>query len=323
MMALHVAEAILLGLLGIGLLLAAFTWWTARRVLATLPAQGRLVDAGGVTFNVLEQGQGQPLVLIHGLAGQMRHFTYGMVKLLAPHFRVVAIDRPGSGHSVRPATMAADVSTQAAAIAALLDKLQLGPAVIVGHSLGGAIALTLAVEQPRCVAGLALVAPLTHLPPDAAPPEAFRALTIETGWLRALFAWTLVVPATMAGSRAVLEQVFGPEAVPGDFAGRGGGLMSLCPHQFIAASRDMQAVTARLPAVSARYHDLHIPVRVLFGRQDRILDWKKNGQALADTAPQAKLTLVDGGHMLPVTQVEATVAFVESAVKDMGLQATI
>ena len=319
MMMQNIVVAILVAVLGIALLLAVFTWWTARRVLAALPAQGQLVEAGGVIFNVLEQGQGQALVLIHGLAGQMRHFTYGMVKLLAPHFRVVAIDRPGSGYSVRPEAMPADVSTQAAAIAALLDKLQLGPAVIVGHSLGGAIALTLAVEHPRCVAGLALVAPLTHLPPDATPPEAFRALTIETGWLRTLFAWTLVVPATMAGSRAVLEQVFGPEVVPGDFPGRGGGLMSLCPHQFIAASRDMQAIAARLPAVVARYKELRMPVRVLFGRQDRILNWQANGQALVDAVPQAKLTLVDGGHMLPVTQVEATAAFVLSAVKDMGI----
>ncbi len=316
-MMLNMVETILLALLGITLILAVFTWWTARRVLAALPAQGRLVEAGGISFNVLEQGQGRPLVLIHGLAGQMRHFTYGMVKLLAPHFRVVAIDRPGSGYTARPKSMAADVSTQAAAIAALLDKLQLGPAMIVGHSLGGAIALTLAVEHPRCVAGLALLAPLTHLPPDAKPPEAFRALTIETGWLRTLFAWTLVVPATMTGSRAVLEQVFGPEAVPGDFAGRGGGLMSLCPHQFVAASRDMQAIEARLPAVIARYHELRMPVRVLFGRQDRILNREENGQALVDKVPQATLTLVDGGHMLPVTQVEATAAFIESVAKDL------
>jgi surfactin synthase thioesterase subunit len=95
--------------------------------------------------------------------------------------------------------------------------------------------------------------------------------------------------------------------------------MSLCPHQFIAASRDMQAIAARLPAVVARYKELRMPVRVLFGRQDRILNWQANGQALVDAVPQAKLTLVDGGHMLPVTQVEATAAFVLSAVKDMGI----
>jgi pimeloyl-ACP methyl ester carboxylesterase len=322
MMALQIVEAALLSLLAlvvlIGLGLAAFTWWTSHRVLAALPAQGRPIEAGGITFNVLEEGSGPPLLLIHGLAGQMRHYTYGMVKLLAPHFRVVAIDRPGSGHSRRPASITADLSTQAASIAALIDKLQLGPTVIVGHSLGGAIALTLAVEQPQCVAGLVLIAPLTHLPQHAATPAAFRALTIRSAWLRTLFAWTLAVPGSIARSAAVLEQVFGPEPVPRDFAGRGGGLMSLCPHQFIAASRDMQAIPERLGAISARYAELRIPIRILFARDDRILNWKANGQALADNAPDATLMLIDGGHMLPVTQVEATARFVEEAARGMG-----
>ena len=89
------------------------------------------------------------------------------------------------------------------------------------------MALALALEHPQHVAGLALVAPLTHLPEGGKPPAAFRALTIATPWLRTLFAWTLAVPASIAGRRAVLEQVFGPEPVPHDFATRGGGLLAL------------------------------------------------------------------------------------------------
>jgi len=305
-------------LLVVCVLLFLFTWWTNRRVLAALPAQGRIVDAGGVAFHVHEQGSGPTLLLIHGLAGQLRHFTYGVAKILSLKFHVVVIDRPGSGYSVRPASMPADISAQATAIAQLIEACKLGPCFVVGHSLGGAVALTLALEHPGCVTGLALLAPLTHLPKDNKPPAAFAALMISSAWLRSLFAWTLVVPGSILQRDAVLGQVFGPDPVPDDFALRGGGLMSLCPHQFIAASRDLQAIPERLPAIQARYHELRIPVQVLYGRQDRILSWKKNGQALVDLIPGAKLVLVDGGHMLPVNHPELTAEFIAAAVAESG-----
>lgn len=309
----HIASILLLILFALCVVLFLFTLWTNQRVLAALPAQGRFVEAGGVNFNVYEQGSGPVLIMIHGLAGQMRHFTYGVAKILSRNFRVVVIDRPGSGYSVRPATMAADISSQATAIAQLIGQLKLGPSMVVGHSLGGAIALTLALEHPQYVTGLALLAPLTHLPEDNKPPEAFRALMIESAWLRSAIAWTLLVPASILQRDAVLGQVFGPDAVPDDFATNGGGLMSLCPHQFVSASRDLQAISERLPAMESRYTELRIPVQVLFGRADRILNWKKNGQALVDKIPGAKLVLADSGHMLPVTHPELTAEFIAGA----------
>jgi pimeloyl-ACP methyl ester carboxylesterase len=300
------------------LALAGFTWSTARKVRAALPPQGSFVDAGGTRFHVVDKGAGPVLLLIHGLAGQSRHFSYGITAALAASHRVIAIDRPGSGYSPRPATMPADLSTQAAAVAQLLRQMQAAPAIVVGHSLGGALALALALEQPDCVTGCVLIAPLTHLRADASVPAAFRALTIRSAMLRFLFAWTLAAPGTIARSRAVLAQVFGPESVPPHFALRGGGLMSLCPRQFLAASRDMQALPARLPALSARYAELRLPVRVLFGRSDGILDWRDNGQALVDLLADGELTLVDGGHMLPVTQPQATAAFILAAARSIG-----
>ena len=314
----YLASIALLILSAACVLLFLFTWWTNRRVLRALPAQGRFVEAGGVSFHVFEQGSGPSLIMIHGLAGQMRHFTYGVAQILAHRFRVVVIDRPGSGYSVRSSTMAADISSQAAAIAQLITQLGLGPSVIVGHSLGGAVALTLALEHPECVTGLALLAPLTHLPEDNRPPAAFRALMISSAGLRRAIAWTLLVPASIAQRDMVLGQVFGPDAVPEDYGIRGGGLMNLCPHQFISASLDLLAVSGSMEAIESRYAELRIPVQVLFGRGDRILNWQRNGQMLVDKIPGAKLVLTDSGHMLPVTHPELTAEFIAGAVIDMS-----
>jgi len=297
-------------------LLAIVSRRTARRIDAFLPPTGSFVEVDGMRLHVRDEGGGPALLLIHGLGGQMAHFNYGAVRELAQRYRVVAVDRPGSGHSTRPAGTPADLATQARAIALLIERLGLERPTVVGHSLGGAIALTLALNHPQRVGALALVAPLTHAPEGV--PSAFRALTIETPWLRRLFAATLAVPLSIVASKGVLAQVFGPEAVPRDFPTRGGGLLSLRPTQFLASSADLQALPGHMPGLAARYAELAglgVPLHILFGRDDAILDWRANGQALTDKVPGARLELVEGGHMLPVTQPERTARFVEEVVQ--------
>lgn len=310
---------IFLALVGILAILLAivvlFTWYTARKVESLLPPKGRFIDVPGARLHIRDFGEahaGRPAILmIHGLAGQLSHYTYGVAGKLSAAHRVIVVDRPGSGYSTRAPGTPADLSTQAAALAALMRSLGLGPSLVVGHSLGGAVALTLALEHPQQVAGLALLAPLTHIREDV--PPAFKGLTIASPLVRKLVAWTLAVPASIRNSKATLEMVFGPEAVPKDFATRGGGLLSLRPSAFLSASSDLQALPERLPQVQARYGELRVPVSVLYGKDDRILDWKTNGQALVDKVPGARLELVEGGHMLPITQVEKTAAFIEAA----------
>jgi pimeloyl-ACP methyl ester carboxylesterase len=305
-------------------ILFLFTCYTARKVEALVPSKGRFVDVPGARLHIRDFGQqraGAPAILmIHGLAGQLSHYTYGVAGRLAERHRVVVVDRPGSGYSIRAPDAPADLSTQASAIAALIRSLGPGPAFVVGHSLGGAVALTLALEHPEQVAGLALLAPLTHMRDDV--PPVFKGLTIRSPLLRTLVAWTLAIPASIKNSRPTLEAVFGPEPVPKDFAIKGGGLLSLRPSAFLSASSDLQALPDHLPRVQARYPELNLPVHVLYGKDDRILDWKANGQALVDKVPGARLELIEGGHMLPVTNPGATAEFVEAALRAAGSNET-
>ena len=250
-------------------------------------------------------------MLVHGLAGQLCHFTYGIVDQLATQYRVVAVDRPGSGYSVRSPGASAALYAQADVLAALIDTLQLGRPVVVGHSLGGAVALALAQRHPQRVAGLALVAPLTHMVQSVS--AAFKGLEITKPWLRTLVAWTLAVPVSIARRDEVLGLVFGPEAVPRDYATRGGGLLTLRPSHVIAASTDLVAIPEDLPGMMQRYGTMKLPVSILYGRGDRILNPHDQGEALAAKLPGAQLTLIDGGHMLPITAPERTAQFIREA----------
>jgi pimeloyl-ACP methyl ester carboxylesterase len=312
---------VLAAVLLFALLPALFTLYTARKVEALLPPKGQFVDVPGACLHVREMGelsgQAPALLMVHGLAGQLSHYTYGIASRLSDRFRVVAVDRPGSGYSTRDDATPADLSTQAAALAALIDKLGLDKPLVVGHSLGGAVALTLAMEYPDKVAGLALLAPLTHMIDDV--PPVFKGLTIASPGVRRLVAWTLAIPASISKSRATLEQVFGPEAVPQDFATRGGGLLSLRPSSFLSASSDLQALPERLPQLQQRYGELRLPLAILYGKDDRILDWKLNGKGLVNKVPGARLQLIEGGHMIPITNPDACAAFIADAAAGAGL----
>jgi pimeloyl-ACP methyl ester carboxylesterase len=304
---LFVAGAMALVLAACGL----FTFRIARRVEAFLKPAGRFIDVPGARLHVREAGSGPAILMIHGLAGQMGHFNYGLVDQLSADHRVVIVDRPGAGFSTRTGGAGATLSAQATAMSALISTLQLERPLVVGHSLGGALALTLALEHPAQVGALALIAPLTHV--QQAVPPVFKALTIRSAPMRKLVAWTMAIPVSIARSSKVLAEVFGPEPVPPDFATRGGGLHSLRPSQFLSASDDLQALPESMPGLEARYGELKVPLSVLYGKEDRLLDWRAHGQALVDKVHGAQLQLVEGGHMLPVTQPQTTIDFIRAA----------
>jgi pimeloyl-ACP methyl ester carboxylesterase len=306
---------LLLALLSLLLAIAAglllFTIHIVRQVEAALPPAGRFVEVPGARLHVVERGQGPAVLMVHGLAGQLCHFTYAIADQLASHYRVVAVDRPGSGYSVRAPRASAALGAQADVLAALIDELGLGRPLVVGHSLGGAVALALAQRHPERVAGLLLLAPLTHPVREISP--VFRGLQISKPWLRTLVAWTLAVPLGMAKRDEVLQLIFGPDSVPGDFATRGGGLLAMRPSHFVAACTDLAAIPEDLEGMTQRYATMQLPVRIVYGRDDRILDPREQGEALAAKLPGARLTLIDGGHMLPVTAPVAVTQFIREA----------
>lgn len=297
---------VLLALVG----LALFTFLVGRRVAMGVPAEGRFISVMGNRIHYVEQGSGeQTLLLIHGLGGAAANFSYAMLGDLAKDCRVVAIDRPGNGYSRRARNAAPGLAIQADVVAEVIDALQLGRPLLVGHSLGGAVALATALRHPDKVRALALIAPLTHVPAAGTPPV-FAVFNMRPAWLRGLFARTLMVPLSIRRRRQVLDLVFGPEPAPADYPIRGGGVLGLRPSHFDATSQDAQMVEKVLPLMQARYADLTLPVRILYGRDDRILDAQEQGQSMVDLLPSVELELVDGGHMLPVTQPGLSAGFV-------------
>ncbi|RKU03353.1 alpha/beta hydrolase [Burkholderia sp. Nafp2/4-1b] len=301
---LHLIQNVLLGGVAVLAALALFSAYIASRVTRAFPPEGRFVDIGGDRIHYVEYGSGPPLVFVHGLAGQWRNFAYLPLTRLAQHHRVILVDRPGAGRSLRGASSQANVFAQARTIAAFIDALKLDRPVLVGHSLGGAIALAVGLNHPERVSRLALIAPLSH--EQAEPPAPFKPLMLPSPLVRRFVSWTFAIPLTILTGRKAVAQVFAPEAVPRDFPVKGGGLLGLRPHVFYATATDLLSAPVDLPAMVRRYAELTLPVDVLYGRADPILNWRAHGEALANKSARVRLTVVEGGHMLPVTIPDAT-----------------
>ncbi|AIV86447.1 alpha/beta fold hydrolase [Burkholderia pseudomallei] len=280
--------------------LFAFTQYTAYRIRKIFPPEGKFVDVGADRLHYVEYGEGPPIVFVHGLCGQLRNFAYLDLQRLAKSHRVILVDRPGSGRSTRGPRSSANVYAQARTIAMFIATLGLDKPVVVGHSLGGAISLALALNHPQSVSRIALIAPLTHT--ETEPPGPFRGLALRSSLVRRFVSLTLGLPVAMLQNRKAVELVFAPEAVPHDFGVKGGGLLGLQPHAFYSASSDLVAAPEDLPDMESRYASLSVPVDVLYGRGDEILNWQRHGEALKKRLDAVNLTVVDGGHMLPVTQ---------------------
>jgi len=293
----------------VAVIVAGLAWFaanTARKVEAAVPPCGQFMEIDGQRLHYLDTGgTGPAIVMIHGLGGTLWNYRYALVEKLSGEFRVIAVDRPGSGYSVRPDDAPARLSAQADTLAKFMRALGLKQPLLVGHSLGGALSLAIALDHPDCAGALALVAPLTHAQDDV--PEPFRGLVINSPVMRKIIAWTLAIPLSIRNAPKLLRIVFGPDAVPADYPTRGGGLLSLRPNSFYNTSSDAVAVMEDVPGMMKRYGGLTIPLGMLFAKGDLILDYRRHGEAMKQKCPALDLVLLDKhGHMLPVMAPDAT-----------------
>ncbi len=295
-----VIGAILFALLVAAALVAAYLLWVSwrirRRAERLVPPRGRFVTVGENRIHYVERGKGPPILMVHGLGGTQAHFD-PLVAELEGDFRVVAIDRPGSGYSTRPHDRPGDTRAQAVFLVALMDALGMERPLVVGHSLGGAIALALAVDFPDRISGIVLVSPLTRFAAEV--PPAFGALNIRRRWLRRLVAETISAPNAAKLAPATHAYVFAPQVPPADFMVRGGAMLALKPSHFYAAATDFVATRGGdVREVAKRYGEITLPAGMAFGTADKVLSAEEHGRTLLAAMPGLDAVFLEGtGHM--------------------------
>ena len=298
------------------LLLLAVAWQVARtRLIAAeaernVPPIGTFIDVDRNRLHHIDQGEGAPLLFIHGLGAQLYQFHGPLFPAMGEGFRLVAVDRPGSGYSVRAPGAGGTLKEQALVMRRFIEAKGLGKPLVVGHSLGTAVALALALDHPEAVAGLALISAHTHHA-DVVPPG-FEGLNLVSPLKRRLVAETVAVPASQKYAAQTLAYLFAPQAPPADYMTAGGGWLGLRPSHFYATATDFVDARRDHPAYLARLAELKMPVGILFGTADKVLDYERHGLAMRDRIAGLDLELLDGvGHMPQFADPARVAAFVK------------
>lgn len=137
--------------------LAGRPWPLAYFVSTALPARYAMRTARlRVAYVELNRGAARTIVFVHGMSAQLRHWQYQLDAFAAAGFHVLALDLPGFGKSDKPGSFPYTMEALGDVLLELLDRRGVARPVIVGHSMGGHVALSLAMRQPQRVGALVL-----------------------------------------------------------------------------------------------------------------------------------------------------------------------
>jgi pimeloyl-ACP methyl ester carboxylesterase len=294
-----------------------------QRTDARFPPTGRFIDADGVRLHVREagplgppasppaslpanaelseavnagEGAGAPrILLIHGASSNLLELWGPLAEEFAPIHRVIAYDRPGMGHSARAKRDAHTMKSQAQCAARVLEQTGEGPALIVAHSLGAAVALRLALDFPHLVSGLVLVAPAANPYPGK---PAWWARLSATPVLGDLFCNLIIPWLGPPMSPASVANNFWPAPVPVNYLDEAGVPLIFRPRAFRASAIDVCASNKEFAAQQPRYGELFTPAVIITAEKDKIVSPKRHARALATELPAAELVIApDTGHM--------------------------
>lgn len=308
------AKAAFLGFALLIVLLVLATQWLTRRVEARFPPIGKFATVDGVRLHYIDlpgdNSDLAPMIFLHGASGNARDLHGALAGPLAGRARMIFPDRPGAGYSQRGGPDVAAPDRQAQLIAGLMSELGLERAVIVGHSLGAAVATAFAVEFPALTQGLILVSPATHPWPGADVTWYYDLVnTPVIGWV---FTETFAIPLGNLVYREALKGVFEPDRVPRDYPERSGTRLVLRPANFRYNAADVGELHANLKRLSRRYGEISAPTVIITGDADTVVLPEIHSAGLArDIAGSRLVTLPRTGHMPPYPKTGAIIAEIE------------
>jgi len=284
------------------------------------PARGRMIEVAGATLNVVDIGPrdapGPPVVMIHGASSNLEVIRQPLGERLARNHRVILIDRPGQGWSTRARQEDSTPAIQGRMIDEALEKLGVGPAILVVHSWSGALGARMALDHPRRVAGLVMLAPVAY-PWRGGVGWYTKLVAIPV--IGPLLAYTITLPLGyfLAGPGA--RGVFLPQVMPDGFVGNTATALVLRPREFLANARDVVTLRAAVEEQAPRYVDIRVPAVVISGEVDKTVTTNIHSRPFAKAVPNAKLiVLPDVGHMVQNAAPELVISEIETMIGEIA-----
>jgi len=224
-------------------------------------------------------GSGSPVVLVHGLGGRADDWANLMPQLVRDHHRVYALDLPGYGRSDWPTNASYSIPELAGAVEAFLDNRHLQQTDLAGWSMGGWVAMRVALDEPKRVR---------------------RLVILNSAGIRFALNWdtTLFEPDTPAKLRD-LDNLLMPGAAP-----HVPGFIERDIFRFVrkhgwVVRRNMDSMLAQKDLLDGHLGELKMPMLIVWGKEDHLIPVSV-GQIMHTAVPQSELVVVDGcGHLAP------------------------
>lgn len=237
------------------------------------------IPVNGVSLYYDEHGTGETIVGVHG--GGSSAVMWGEAsRKLSKHGRTILYDRRGSFRSERPEPYATNVREQADDAAALIDALVAAPAIVIGRSYGGAIAVDLALRYPDRVRALVLL--------EGDLPSVSETAAKEWAELKARL---LTQSDPRRAAEVLMREVLGdrgwegmPEEVKEILIGNGPALVA--------------EIRGGYPDVTVEQLGTIEQPTLFVGAKDSVFDYRETAGVLAAAVPSARIEWVEGGHAI-------------------------
>jgi pimeloyl-ACP methyl ester carboxylesterase len=275
------------------------------------PATGKFVEVGGVRLHYVEEGQGEPLVLLHGNAGMIEDFaSSGLIDRASRKYRVIVFDRPGFGHSERPRGTIWTHEAQAKLIHDALSNIGVARAVVLGHSWGASVAVAMAHKYPEMVSALILASGYYY-------PTVRGDVIVLSGpslpVIGDIMSHTISPLLARVMRPVFVRKLFGPAPVPKKFAGFPEE-MALRPSQIRASAAESALMIPDALASGKSYADLKMPTAIIAGEGDRLININEQSARLNRDVIHSTLHRIPRvGHMVHQSATDEVMAVIDEA----------
>lgn len=249
---------------------------------------GSFATIDGTCLHYLDVGAGVPVVLLHGNGSLIGDFvSSGLVERAASDKRIVVFDRPGFGHSARPSDRVWTPAEQARLLLGSFAQLGIERPIVVGHSWGALVAVAMALHDTDSVAGLVLLSGYYYPTPRAETEAIAQIAAMVNPFMRGAIA------------AAAIRRVFAPLPVPERFQRAYPLALALRPARLQVVREEAAMLVHAAEALSRRYSEISVPVRIIAGTDDRVVETEKHSARLHRVLPASTYRRVPGcGHMV-------------------------
>ena len=275
------------------------------------PAMGKFMTVNGVRLHYVDRGEGEPVVMLHGNGSMIQDFeASGIVDMAAEKCRVIVFDRLGFGHTDRPSGTIWTPEAQADLLQAALARLDVSGALVLGHSWGASVAVALALRHPQTVGSLVLASGYYY---PTARPDFLAMAWPATPVIGTLIRYTVAPLLGRLVWPLLMRKIFGPAATPKKFD-RFPKAMALRPSQLRASAAESALLIPAAEILHEEYGSLRIPVVVVAGAADRLINTDEQSVRLHGELPHSTLHVVSGaGHMVHQTAPAVVLAAIHEA----------